>query len=185
MPEKNSKLLTPRGARPASSRCTTWCKPSYLACIHHQLQTVSLFTLHSQYEEEKWHSRLSCNQSLILNIISPLFSLYSQPKNRGISQWLRGKEFACQAGNRENVGSIPGLGRTPWRRKWQPTPVVLPEKSHRQRSLVGYSPWNCKEWDTTEHAYIKREGVERMTGEGNGTPLQYSCLENPMDGGAW
>ena len=38
---------------------------------------------------------------------------------------------------------------------------------------------------TTEHAYIKREGVERMTGEGNGTPLQYSCLENPMDGGAW
>ena len=40
----------------------------------------------------------------------------------------------------------------PWRRKWQPTPVFLPGKSHRQRSLVGYSLWHCKEWDTTEHA---------------------------------
>ena len=37
-----------------------------------------------------------------------------------------------------------------WRRKWQPTPVLLPGKSHGQRSLVGYSPWGCKELDTTE-----------------------------------
>ena len=37
-----------------------------------------------------------------------------------------------------------------WRRKWQPTPVFLPEKSHGQRSLVGYSPWDCRELDTTE-----------------------------------
>ena len=37
-----------------------------------------------------------------------------------------------------------------WRRKWQPTPVFLPGKSHGQRSLVGYSPWACKELDTTE-----------------------------------
>ena len=39
---------------------------------------------------------------------------------------------------------------------------------------MGYTPWSCKELDTTE----------QLTGEGNGTPLQYSCLENPMDGGA-
>ena len=38
----------------------------------------------------------------------------------------------------------------PWRRKWQPTPVVLPGKSHGPRSVVGYSPWGCKESDTTE-----------------------------------
>ena len=40
-------------------------------------------------------------------------------------------------------GSIPGLGRVsiPWRRKWQPTPVFLPEESHGQRSLAGYIPW--------------------------------------------
>ena len=40
-----------------------------------------------------------------------------------------------------------------WRRKWQPTPVFLPGKSHRQKSLVDYSPWCCKEWDTSEQAY--------------------------------
>jgi len=40
----------------------------------------------------------------------------------------------------------------PWRRKWQPTPVLLPEKSHEQRSLVSYSPRSLKESDTTENA---------------------------------
>ena len=38
----------------------------------------------------------------------------------------------------------------PWRRKWQPTPVFLPGKSHGQRNLVGYNTWGCKESDTTE-----------------------------------
>ena len=55
--------------------------------------------------------------------------------------WLSGKESACQAGD---SGLIPGLGRSPWRNKWQPTPVFLLEKSHGQRSLVGYSPWGHK-----------------------------------------
>ena len=41
-------------------------------------------------------------------------------------------------------------GEIPWRRQWQPTPVLLPGKSHGQRSLVGYSPWGHKESDTTE-----------------------------------
>ena len=44
----------------------------------------------------------------------------------------------------------------PWRRKWQPTPVFLPGKSHEQRSLVGYSPWSCKEADMTEHTCMHR-----------------------------
>ena len=44
----------------------------------------------------------------------------------------------------------PWVGRIPWRRKWQPTPVVLPGKSHWQSSLVGYSPWGHRESDTTE-----------------------------------
>ena len=43
---------------------------------------------------------------------------------------------------------------TPWRRKWQPTPVFLPGVVHGQRSLVGYSPWGCKESDTTEQLSI-------------------------------
>jgi len=41
-------------------------------------------------------------------------------------------------------------GKIPWRRKWQPTPVFLPGKSHEQRSLAGYSPWSHKELDTTQ-----------------------------------
>ena len=43
----------------------------------------------------------------------------------------------------------PWVGKIPWRRKWQPTPVFLPGKSNGQRNLVGYSPWDCKESDTT------------------------------------
>ena len=42
----------------------------------------------------------------------------------------------------------------PWRRKWQSTPVLLPGESHGQRSLVGYSPWGCKESDTTEQLHF-------------------------------
>ena len=69
------------------------------------------------------------------------------------------------------------------RRQWQPTPVLLPGKSHGQRSLVGCSPWGCEESDTTErlHFHFSRSCI----GEGNGNPLQCSCLENPRHGGAW
>ena len=47
----------------------------------------------------------------------------------------------------------PWVGKIPWRRARQPTPVLLPGKSHRQRSLAGYSPWGLKELDTIEHAH--------------------------------
>ena len=46
--------------------------------------------------------------------------------------------------NMGDLGSIPGLGKIPWRRKWQPTPVFLPGESHG-RNLVGYSAWGRKE----------------------------------------
>ena len=49
------------------------------------------------------------------------------------------------------------FGKIPWRRPWQSTPIFLPGESHGQRSLVGYSPWDCKELDTTEactHLYL-------------------------------
>ena len=47
-------------------------------------------------------------------------------------------------------GFDPWVGKIPWRRKWQPTPVLSPGESHGQRSLVGYSPWGHKESDMTE-----------------------------------
>ena len=69
------------------------------------------------------------------------------------------------------------------RRRWHPTPVLLPGKSHGRRRLVGCSPWGREESDTTEqpHFHFSLSCI----GEGNGNPLQYSCLENPRDGGAW
>ena len=60
------------------------------------------------------------------------------------------KNLPANAGDAGEAGSIPRSGRS-WRRKWQPTPVFLPGKSHRQRSLVGYSLWAGKESDVTEH----------------------------------
>ena len=69
------------------------------------------------------------------------------------------------------------------RRQWHPTPVLLPGKSHGWRNLVGCSPWGHQESDTTErlHCHFSLSCI----GEGNDNPLQYSCLENPRDGGAW
>ena len=69
------------------------------------------------------------------------------------------------------------------RRQWHPTPVLLPGKSHGQRRLVGCSPWGRKESETTEQLHFHFSLL--CTGEGNGNPLQWSCLENPRDGGAW
>ena len=63
-------------------------------------------------------------------------------------------------------------------RQWHPTPVLLPGKSHGWRSLVACSPWGRWGSDTTSLSLSR-------IGEGNGNPLQCSCLENPMDREAW
>ena len=52
------------------------------------------------------------------------------------------------------TGFDPQVGKMPWRREWQSTPVLLPGESHGQRSLVGYSPWRRKESDTTERLHF-------------------------------
>ena len=69
------------------------------------------------------------------------------------------------------------------RRRWHPSPVLLPGKSHGWRSLEGCSLWGCWGLDTTErlHFHFSLSCI----GEGNGNLLQCSCLENPRDGGAW
>ena len=69
------------------------------------------------------------------------------------------------------------------RRRWHPTPVLLPGKSHGWRSLVGCSPWDREESDTTKQ--LDFHFSPACIGEGNGNPLQCSCLENPRDVGAW
>ena len=60
------------------------------------------------------------------------------------------KNPPANAGNGGVTGSIPGSVKSPWRRAWQLTPVLLPGESHAQRSLMGYSPQSLKDSDTTE-----------------------------------
>ena len=62
----------------------------------------------------------------------------------GIPRWLSGKESACQCRRHRRFRFNPWVRKISWRRKWQPTPVFLPGKSHGQRSLVSYSPWGRK-----------------------------------------
>ena len=91
----------------------------------------------------------------------------------------------------ERASSHLALVRENWlRRQWHPTPVLLPGKSNRRRSLVGCrrslvgcSPWGHDESDMTERLHF--HFLLSCTGEGNGNPLQCSCLENPRDGWAW
>ena len=96
------------------------------------------------------------------------------------------------------------VGKIPWRRAWQPTPVSWPGEVHGQRSLVGYIPLDTTEWLTLTNPLLgfpsgsdSKESPcnagdlglipmsERSPGQVNGYPLQYSCLDNMMDRGAW
>ena len=70
----------------------------------------------------------------------------------GLPRWLSGKESACQCRRHRRLGFSLWVGKIPWRRKWQPTPVFLPGKFHGQRSQVGYSLWDDKDLDTRECA---------------------------------
>ena len=71
-----------------------------------------------------------------------------------------GKESTCQCRRHKRCGFNPWVRKIPWRMAWQPTPVSLPKESHGQRSLAGYSPWNCKEgkeWRTEKSLKKKKK----------------------------
>ena len=82
------------------------------------------------------------------------------------------RQFLCHWATREALKRQYGI-------LWHPTPVLLPGKSHGRRNLVGCSPWGL----TTERLHFRFS--LSCIGEGNGNPLQCSCLENPRDRGAW
>ena len=62
----------------------------------------------------------------------------------GFPRWQNGEESSCQCRGSKRCKFDPWVGKTPWSRKWQPTPLFLHGESHGQRSLVGYSPWSHK-----------------------------------------
>ena len=88
-------------------------------------------------------------QGLFLSVISPGFIYWYTLW--GFPGGSVGKESGCQCRRCRRWGFDPQVGKIPWRRKWQPTPVFLPGKAHGWRSLAGYSPWGHKESDATEH----------------------------------
>ena len=63
---------------------------------------------------------------------------------------LEVKNSPANAGDTTDMGSIPGLGKFPWRMEWQPTPIFLPGEFHGQMTLVSCSPWSHKDSDMTE-----------------------------------
>ena len=89
-------------------------------------------------------------------------------------------DFRKGRGTRDQIANISWII---WRRQWHPTPVFLPGKSHGWRSLVGCSPGVAKSW--TQLSDFTFTFLLSCIGEGNGNPLQCSCLENPRDGEAW
>ena len=129
-----------------------------------------------------WFFYLDCGTKM--NSVLP-------PGGSWLPWWARRESVCLQC---RRPGFDPWVGKIPWRREWQPTPLLLPVKSHGQRSLVDYRPWGLKESDTTEQLHFTISGSDgkasacsaedpgsitgsgRSPGEGNGHPLQYSCL---------
>ena len=111
---------------------------------------------------EAYYHRVWCitswNQDCPEKYQQPQICSWYHSNDRGASLV---KESAWNAGD---PSSIPGSGRFPWGRKWQPTLVLLPGESQGRRSLVGYSPWGRKESDTTErlHFTLMTESKEKL-----------------------
>ena len=82
--------------------------------------------------------------TLTLNLSFPICKI------DGLPRWHSSKESTHSVRDTGDLGSIPGLGRYPCRKNWQPTPVFLPGEPHVQRSLMGYNPRGHKELDMTE-----------------------------------
>jgi len=72
--------------------------------------------------------------------------------SRFLSLWVR--ESACQRKRHKRHGFDPWVGKIPWRRKWQPTPVFLPGESHGQRILADCSPWGHRVGHGSTHTHI-------------------------------
>ena len=103
-------------------------------------------------------------------------------ENSAVATGLEKVSFHPKPKERQCQGMLK-LPHNCTRGRWYSTPVLLPGKSHGWRSLVGCSPWGREESDRTEslHFHFSLSCI----GEGNGNPLQCSCLENPRDRGAW
>ena len=128
----------PRVGRATSGVCSTCCQ----VVLHKQASAA--FSIFSSERASMWRG----------------FVFGRWYSNRGLHRWLSDKQSACKCKRCKRHGFDPWVRKIPWRRKWEPTPVLLPGKSHGQRSLDGYSPWGHQESDRTErtHMHFSRVG---------------------------
>ena len=94
----------------------------------------------------------------------------------GLPRWLSGKESACQCRRHRRCRFSPWVGKIPWRKKWQPAPVLLPGEPHGLRSLQGYSLSGCKELDTTERLSKGKKTKSHMTFQNLFFQYPYLCM---------
>ena len=102
------------------------------------------------YLTERSHHPLSIPQTTILVLLVLKYNCQVSYMLRGFPGGTSGKEPACQCRRRKRYRFDPWVGKIPWRRAQQPTPVFLPGEYPGQRSLVGYSLWDYKESGMTE-----------------------------------
>ena len=110
--------------------CSLSAKQKKKVCI------LPIFETESSQDNWKYFSRLQGTSKL------------------GFPGGATGKESACQCRRRQRQGFNPWVGKIPWSRKWQSTPVFWLGEFHGQKSLMNYSPWGCKQSDTTERLSI-------------------------------
>ena len=121
----------------SSKALILWCSAFFTVQLSHAYMTTG-----KTIASTRW-TFVGKVMSLLLNMLSRLVM--------GLPWWLRGESICLQC---ERPGFDPWVGKISWRRKWQPTPVLLPGESHGRRSLVDYSPRGCKESDTTERLHL-------------------------------
>ena len=129
-----------------------WCLPLAITHTHTHTHTHTCTSRNTFNFLGLWRAISTFFSSLKLkhDLSSKKLHKYTILQNMGLPGGTVVRNPPANAGVSGEPSSIPGLGRIPWKRKWQPTPVYLPGKSHGQRSLVSYSPWNLKELNTAE-----------------------------------
>ena len=141
----------PRAKLPSSLCCHHPPRGSCL--VQHFLYSASPLPASPRRTADTIESLKLSNTRLSTCSLFPLVTLRSTrgPAFRA-SGWLSRKESSRPCKRCTRLRFNPWVGKIPWRRKWQPIPVFLPEKSHGQRSLADYSPWGSEELDVSEHA---------------------------------
>ena len=125
-----------------------------------RIQNYICFKYKNHQNEINWYFLVAYSSSRPPWVNTPLNKIYLELGFPGGTS----EESVCQCKRPKRHRFDSWMGTIPWRGPWQPAPVFLPGESHGQRSLVGYSPWSCKELDMTEWlgTHTKRRIVKKL-----------------------